>query len=66
MQSTVARDWIHCSLRLVHYLSTGCTVACDLLTADCDDVTADVIIAVRSSSATSLLCATAEFSVACC
>ncbi|KZV27910.1 hypothetical protein F511_34614 [Dorcoceras hygrometricum] len=31
MQSTVARDWIHCSLRLVHHLSTGCIVACDLV-----------------------------------
>ncbi|KZV42774.1 hypothetical protein F511_30110 [Dorcoceras hygrometricum] len=24
MQSTVACDWMHCSLRLVHHLATGC------------------------------------------
>ncbi|KZV43814.1 hypothetical protein F511_39712 [Dorcoceras hygrometricum] len=42
MQNTVACDWVHCSLRLVHHLATGLPNDCSLLIVD---VTADFIIA---------------------
>ncbi|KZV47087.1 heat shock cognate 70 kDa protein-like [Dorcoceras hygrometricum] len=57
MQSPVAREWMHCSLRLVHHLATGCisragSLSCaSLSTVDCDDITADVIIADSRSCA---------------
>ncbi|KZV37953.1 conserved oligomeric Golgi complex subunit 1-like [Dorcoceras hygrometricum] len=103
MQSTVACDWVHCSLRLVScatglatgilcdwYLATGTLrlVSCDccslliadvtadfiiadpalallFTTADCDDITADVIIADHSFLHSLLIAdVTADFIIA--